>query len=51
MFLRLKNVGLRTLDHLSAKSMFLISVVYEKLGKLTTVRPIMFDAYKASCLR
>ena len=31
-FLRLKNVTLRTLDYLSAKAMYLISVAYERLG-------------------
>jgi hypothetical protein len=31
-YLRLKNVTLRTLDHLNAKAMYLIAVTYERLG-------------------
>lgn len=50
-FLRLKNVSLRTLDHLSAKALYFVSVVYEKLGLLSEIRPMMFEAYKISCLR
>lgn len=49
-FLRLKNVNRRTLDHLGAKAMYFISVAYEKLGLLTQIRPIIFDAYKNCCL-
>jgi hypothetical protein len=33
-FARLKNVNLRTLDHLGAKSMYFIAVANEKLGLL-----------------
>ena len=33
-FFRLKNVGLRTLDHLVAKAIYSISVAYEKSGLL-----------------
>lgn len=50
-YLRLKNVSLRTLDPLAAKALYLISVVYEKEGKLSEIRPLMFEAYKTSCLR
>lgn len=50
-FLRLKNVGLRTLDHLIAKALYLIAVVYERNGLLPEVRVKMFDAYKEACLR
>jgi len=31
--------------------MYLIAIAYEKKGLLSQVRPIMFDAYKSSCLR
>lgn len=31
-YLRLKNVTLRTLDHLNAKAMYLIAVANERLG-------------------
>lgn len=31
-YLRFKNVTLRTLDHLNAKAMYLIAVIYERLG-------------------
>jgi hypothetical protein len=31
-YLRLKNVGLRTLDTLIAKALYLIAVVYERNG-------------------
>jgi hypothetical protein len=48
---RLKNVGLRTLDHLIAKALYLISLAYEKKGLLAEVRPVMFEAYKSACLR
>ena len=50
-FLRLQNVSLRTLDHLAAKSLYLYSVVYEKLKLLPEVRLKMFEAYKTACLR
>ena len=30
--LRIKDVNQRTLDHLTAKAMYMISVAYEKLG-------------------
>jgi hypothetical protein len=44
-------VSLRTLDHLAAKSLYLYSVVYEKLKLLHTIRPMMFEAYKSASLR
>jgi hypothetical protein len=50
-FLRLKNAGLRTLDHLGAKAMYLTAVAFEKSGKLSDMRPLMLEAYKACCLR
>lgn len=50
-YMRLKNVSLRTLDHLAAKSLYLYSVVYEKQKLLDKIRPIMFEAYKTACLR
>lgn len=48
--LRLKNVNMRTLDHLGAKAMYFVSVAYEKTGVLAEFRPLMFDCYKLSCL-
>jgi len=48
--LRLKNVNMRTLDHLGAKAMYFVSVAYEKTGVLADFRPLMFDCYKLSCL-
>ena len=50
-FARLKNVNLRTLDHLGAKAMYFIALAYEKLGMLSQVRQLMFDSYKTSSLR
>lgn len=50
-YARIKDVNLRTMDHLGAKSMYFIGVVYEKLGKLHEVRTIMMEAYKSCCLK
>jgi len=50
-FARLKNVNLRTLDHLGAKAMYFIAVANEKLNLLPQIRPQMFECYKTSCLR
>jgi 26S proteasome regulatory subunit N3 len=50
-FARLKNVNLRTLDHLGAKAMYFIAVANEKMGELQSVRTLMFDSYKTACLR
>lgn len=50
-FARLKNVNLRTLDHLGAKAMYFIAVANEKMGQLPQVRTLMFDSYKTACLR
>jgi len=50
-FARLKNVNLRTLDHLGAKAMYFIAVANEKMGQLPQVRSLMFDSYKTACLR
>lgn len=33
-YARLKNVGLRTLDHLIAKALYLVAIAYEKKGLL-----------------
>jgi len=50
-FARLKNVNLRTLDHLGAKAMYFIAVANEKLGLLPQVRSMMFESFKTACLR
>ena len=50
-FARLKNVNLRTLDHLGAKAMYFIAVAYEKQGLMPQVRNMMFESYKTACLR
>ena len=50
-YMRLKNVNLRTLDHMAAKAMYMIAVVYEKQGKLADIRPFMFEVYKSCCLK
>jgi len=50
-FARLKNVNLRTLDHLGAKAMYFIAIANEKMGLLPQVRQLMFESYKTSCLR
>ena len=42
---------MRTLDHLSAKALYLVAVAYERSGLLHKIRPMMFDAYKNSCLK
>ncbi len=49
--MRLKNVNLRTLDHLAAKAMYMIAVVYEKQGKLAEIRPFMFEVYRNCSLK
>ena len=50
-YARLKNVNLRTIDHLGAKAMYFIAVANEKMGQLPQVRSLMFDSYKTACLR
>lgn len=50
-YARLKNVNLRTLDHLGAKAMYFIAIANEKQGQLAQVRPLMFDSYKTASLR
>jgi len=50
-FARLKNVNLRTLDHLGAKAMYFIAIANEQMGQLPQVRALMFDSYKTACLR
>lgn len=47
----LENVGLRTLDHLGAKAMYMIGIIYERNGLLDKIRALMFDAFKNSSLR
>lgn len=49
-FLRLHLVNRRTLDPLQAKAVYFMAVAYEKVGKLHTIRPQIFEAYKSSCL-
>jgi len=49
--MRIKDVNQRTLDHLTAKSMYLIGLSYEQLGIFPDVRPLMFEAHKSCCLR
>jgi len=48
---RLKNVNLRTLDHLGAKAMYFIAIAYEKQNLLPQIRPLMFESFKTACLR
>lgn len=48
--LRQQGVNRRTLDHLSAKAYYFMSIAYEKNGQLAQLRPLMFEAYKSSCL-
>jgi hypothetical protein len=50
-FARLKNVNLRTIDHLGAKAMYFIALANEKIGRLPQVRQLMFDSFKTACLR
>lgn len=50
-YMRLKNVNLRTLDHLAAKAMYMIAVVYERQGKLAEIRPFMFEVYRTCSLK
>jgi 26S proteasome regulatory subunit N3 len=50
-YARLKNVNLRTLDHLGAKAMYFMALAYEKMGLLPQVRQTMFDSFKTACLR
>lgn len=47
---RLKGGNKKTLEQLGAKAVYFTSVVYEKLGCLTELRPLMFDLYKEFCL-
>jgi len=50
-YMRLKNVNLRTLDHLAAKAMYMIAVVYERQGNLAEIRPFMFEVYRTCSLK
>ena len=43
-------VNRRTLDPLQAKAIYFMALAYEKTGQLSTIRPQIFEAYKASCL-
>ena len=47
---RIRGVTLRTIDAFAAKAIYFISVAYEKLGILTQIRPLIFEAYKNCCL-
>ena len=47
---RIRGVTLRTIDSFAAKAIYFISVAYEKLGILTQIRPLIFEAYKNCCL-
>jgi 26S proteasome regulatory subunit N3 len=47
---RMKGVNRRTLDHLAAKAYYFISVAYEKMNLLPSLRPQMFEGYKSCCL-
>ena len=47
---RIKGVNMRTIDHFAAKAVYFIAVAYEKLGLLTSIRPLVFQAYKECCL-
>ena len=38
------------MDSFTAKAIYFISIAYEKLGILTQLRPLMFEAYKDCCL-
>ena len=38
------------MDGFSAKAIYFISIAYEKLGLLTQIRPLIFEAYKDCCL-
>lgn len=46
----MRNVNRRTLDHIGAKAFYFLALAYEKQGLLTQIRPLIFDAYKTSCL-
>ena len=50
-YLRMKDVNLRTMDYFAAKSLYLIGLAYEKNGVLTSVQPMMFEAFKSASLR
>lgn len=43
-------VNRRTLDPLQAKAVYFMSIAYEKVGKIETIRPQMLDMHKSSCL-
>lgn len=49
-FLRLHLINRRTIDPLQAKAIYFMAVAYEKVGKLHTIRPQIYEAYKSSCL-
>lgn len=48
--LRCRGVNQRTLDHITAKAIYFVSVAYEKKKLLVDLRPHVFDAYKDFCL-
>jgi len=47
---RCRGVNKRTIDSFAAKAIYFISVAYEKLGILTSMRPLVLEAYKDCCL-
>jgi len=48
--LRIRGVNQRTMDGFTAKAIYFISIAYEKLGLLSQIRPLIFEAYKDCCL-
>lgn len=38
------------MDQISAKAYYFMSIAYEKMNQLPQLRPLMFEAYKSSCL-
>lgn len=50
--MRLQNATSRMMDPLAAKSIYFLSVAYEKKGLIASpeFRPLLFNAYKEACL-
>ena len=48
---QIKDVNLRTLDHLNAKAYYFMGLAYEKAGKLGTLRELLFEGYRSACIR
>jgi 26S proteasome regulatory subunit N3 len=49
-FLRLNLVNRRTIDPFQAKAIYFMALAYEKVGKLHTIRPQIYESFKSSCL-